>query len=66
MAFAAVHDSYWTHAATVEDMSVAIRDSFVHLHSSNVLENLLAEVRQVLCEGPDLLTYLRILVPCAI
>jgi len=45
MAFAAVHDSYWTHAATVEEMSVAIRDAFVHLHSSNVLENLLAEVR---------------------
>lgn len=26
-------------------MSVTIRDSFVHLHSSNVLENLLKEVR---------------------
>jgi DNA-directed RNA polymerase len=44
MTFAAVHDSYWTHATDIEDMSVAIRDAFIHLHSSNVLENLLAEV----------------------
>ncbi|PVG00666.1 DNA/RNA polymerase [Serendipita vermifera] len=45
MTFAAVHDSYWTHAATIEDMSVAIRDAFIHLHSSNVLENLFTEFR---------------------
>jgi DNA-directed RNA polymerase len=44
MIFAAVHDSYWTHAATVDEMSTVIRDSFIHLHSSNVLENLLKEV----------------------
>ncbi|CCA72321.1 related to RPO41-DNA-directed RNA polymerase, mitochondrial [Serendipita indica DSM 11827] len=45
LAFAAVHDSYWTHACDIDAMSVAIRDSFVHLHSSNVLENLLEEFK---------------------
>jgi len=45
LTFAAVHDSYWTHAASVDEMSTAIRDCFVHLHSSNVLENLLTEFR---------------------
>lgn len=37
-------------------MSVSIRDAFVHLHSSNVLENLLAEVRLFLHSGQYLLT----------
>jgi len=44
--FASVHDSYWTHASTIDEMSTIIRDSFVHLHSSNVLQNLYEEFRQ--------------------
>ena len=43
--FASVHDSYWTHASTIDEMSTIIRESFVHLHSSNVLQNLYEEVR---------------------
>ncbi|CAL1697785.1 unnamed protein product [Somion occarium] len=38
--FASVHDSYWTHAASVDDMSVIIRETFIGLHSSNVLQRL--------------------------
>ncbi|CAE6461591.1 unnamed protein product [Rhizoctonia solani] len=38
--FASVHDSYWTHASTVDDMSAIIRDTFIALHSSNILQKL--------------------------
>lgn len=42
--FASVHDSYWTHAATVDDMNGIIRETFIALHESNVLERLRNEV----------------------
>lgn len=46
MTFAAVHDSYWTHACDVDEMGVLLRDAFVRLHSDNrVLQNFLDEVR---------------------
>ncbi|KAG8691426.1 DNA-directed RNA polymerase [Ceratobasidium sp. 423] len=38
--FASVHDSYWTHASTVDEMSGIIRDTFIALHSSNILQKL--------------------------
>lgn len=38
--FASVHDSYWTHASTVEPMSEVIRDSFIHLHSNDIIGKL--------------------------
>ncbi|KAK4689779.1 hypothetical protein P7C73_g327, partial [Tremellales sp. Uapishka_1] len=38
--FASVHDSYWTHASTVEPMSELIRDTFIHLHSQNLVGEL--------------------------
>ncbi|KAB5591012.1 DNA-directed RNA polymerase [Ceratobasidium theobromae] len=38
--FASVHDSYWTHASTVDDMSRIIRDTFIALHSSDILQKL--------------------------
>jgi DNA-directed RNA polymerase len=43
--FTAVHDSYWTHAATVDDMSMILRNKFVALHESPVLENLYKSVQ---------------------
>ncbi|WRT65024.1 uncharacterized protein IL334_001965 [Kwoniella shivajii] len=46
IAFASVHDSYWTHAATVEPMSDLIRDTFIHLHS----QDLVGELRQEFIE----------------
>lgn len=38
--FASVHDSYWTHASTVERMSDTIRDTFIHLHGSSLISSL--------------------------
>ncbi|SCO67353.1 DNA-directed RNA polymerase, putative [Plasmodium vivax] len=38
--FAAVHDSYWTHACNVDQMNVFIRDSFVTLYEEPILQNL--------------------------
>jgi DNA-directed RNA polymerase len=38
--FAAVHDSYWTHAQDVDFMSVSLREEFVRLHKMPLLENL--------------------------
>ncbi|KAL1409899.1 DNA-directed RNA polymerase [Vanrija albida] len=38
--FASVHDSYWTHASTVEPMSEVIRDTFIHLHTQNLIGEL--------------------------
>lgn len=37
MYFAAVHDSFWTNAADVDRMSQLLRETFVQLHSSNLL-----------------------------
>lgn len=42
--FASVHDSYWTHACSVDEMSTIIRDTFIALHSSDILGKLDAEV----------------------
>jgi DNA-directed RNA polymerase len=38
--FAAVHDSYWTHAGTIDRMNELLRDEFIRLHSQPLLENL--------------------------
>nr|XP_018265754.1 DNA-directed RNA polymerase, mitochondrial [Kwoniella dejecticola CBS 10117]OBR87912.1 DNA-directed RNA polymerase, mitochondrial [Kwoniella dejecticola CBS 10117] len=46
IAFASVHDSYWTHASTVEPMSDMIRETFIHLHS----QDLVGELRQEFVE----------------
>lgn len=38
--FAAVHDSYWTHAGDIDTLSVILRDQFVELYSLPILETL--------------------------
>lgn len=38
--FAAVHDSFWTHAADIDRMNVLLREEFVKLHDQPLLENL--------------------------
>jgi DNA-directed RNA polymerase len=43
LTFAAVHDSFWTHAADVNTMNLIIRDSFVRIHSEDVIARLAAE-----------------------
>ena len=44
--FGSVHDSFWTHAATVPDLNASLRDAFVKLHSDepNLLERLRNQV----------------------
>ena len=43
--FAAVHDSFWTHACDIDLMNVLLREKFVYLHSQPLLDNLLADFR---------------------
>ncbi|KAH7882208.1 hypothetical protein F5I97DRAFT_1939648 [Phlebopus sp. FC_14] len=45
LTFASVHDSYWTHASSIDRMSEIIRDTFIALHSSDVLSKLDSEFR---------------------
>lgn len=49
LAFAGVHDSFWTHAGDVPRMSQLLREQFVALHSQPLLEQLLASFK-VGCE----------------
>ncbi|KAG5335655.1 hypothetical protein C0989_000845 [Termitomyces sp. Mn162] len=46
LTFASVHDSYWTHACSIDKMSEIIRDTFIALHSSDVLAKLDVEFRE--------------------
>jgi DNA-directed RNA polymerase len=43
LTFASVHDSYWTHPCDIETMSDIIRDTFVRLHSCDILGHLQRE-----------------------
>ena len=43
LSFAAVHDSFWTHAADVDSMNTVIRDAFIKMHSENIVGRLAAE-----------------------
>ncbi|OWZ11248.1 DNA-dependent RNA polymerase [Phytophthora megakarya] len=45
IAFAAVHDSYWTHACSVDVMNRRLREEFVSLYEQPLLEDLLTELR---------------------
>ena len=49
--FAGVHDSFWTHAGTVEQMNAMLREKFIELHSQPLLERLLEELQ---AEHPDI------------
>lgn len=46
LTFASVHDSYWTHASTIDSMAEVIRDTFILLHSSDVLGKLHEEFKE--------------------
>jgi DNA-directed RNA polymerase, mitochondrial len=43
LTFAAVHDSFWAHAADVDVMNSVLRDSFIRIHSEDVVGRLAAE-----------------------
>ncbi|CUM64145.1 uncharacterized protein PRCAT00001737001 [Priceomyces carsonii] len=38
IAFASVHDSFWTHPSDVDELSKIIREEFVRLYESNIIE----------------------------
>ncbi|KAG8668524.1 DNA-directed RNA polymerase [Fusarium poae] len=41
--FAAVHDSFWTHAADVDIMNGVLRDAFIRIHEEDVVGRLAVE-----------------------
>ncbi|KAF1839411.1 DNA/RNA polymerase [Decorospora gaudefroyi] len=41
--FAAVHDSFWTHACDIPNLNVILRDAFVRMHSEDIINRLAAE-----------------------
>lgn len=43
LTFAAVHDSFWTHATDVDTMNGIIRDAFIRMHSDDIIRRLRAE-----------------------
>ncbi len=43
LTFAAVHDSFWTHAADVDKMNMVLRDAFIQMHSEDVVGRLKSE-----------------------
>ncbi|OTB19972.1 hypothetical protein K445DRAFT_313764 [Daldinia sp. EC12] len=43
LSFAAVHDSFWTHAADVDVMNTVLRDCFIRIHSEDVIKRLASE-----------------------
>jgi len=47
VAFAGVHDCFWTHAATADAVGAILRDTFVQLHSRPLLEELVENMKQV-------------------
>lgn len=46
LTFAGVHDSYWTHASDVDEMNRILREKFVELYETPILENLLEGFEQ--------------------
>lgn len=45
--FAGVHDSFWTHASSVDEMNAILRKKFYELHSRPLLQELLDQFREV-------------------
>jgi DNA-directed RNA polymerase len=42
--FASVHDSYWSHASSIDKLSENIREMFIELHSRDIIGDLHSEV----------------------
>jgi DNA-directed RNA polymerase len=43
--FAAVHDSFWTHASDIPSLNVILRDAFVRMHSEDIVQRLSEEFK---------------------
>jgi len=44
--YASVHDSYWTHAGSTNQMNIILREAFIDLHSRNLLPDLLSYFKE--------------------
>lgn len=44
--FASVHDSYWTHASSVDKMNKILRQTFVDVHTPNLIQSLYEEFKE--------------------
>ncbi|RKF83818.1 DNA-directed RNA polymerase, mitochondrial [Golovinomyces cichoracearum] len=45
LSFAAVHDSFWTHACNVDTMNNVLREKFIEIHNDDIIGRLAAEFR---------------------
>ena len=45
LAFASIHDSFWTHAGDVDTMNRIIRGAFIRMHSEDIVGRLAAEFK---------------------
>lgn len=45
--FAAIHDCFWTHASNTAILSSILREQFIRLHKSNVMENMRHDVAHI-------------------
>jgi DNA-directed RNA polymerase len=45
LTFAAVHDSFWTHAADVSTMGAFLRDAFIKMHQDDIIGRLASEFK---------------------
>ncbi|KAF2829582.1 DNA-directed RNA polymerase mitochondrial precursor [Ophiobolus disseminans] len=43
--FAAVHDSFWTHASDIPNLNIILRDAFVRMHSEDIVARLAEEFK---------------------
>eukprot|EP01101_Sappina_pedata_P002665 TRINITY_DN12885_c0_g1_i1.p1 TRINITY_DN12885_c0_g1~~TRINITY_DN12885_c0_g1_i1.p1 ORF type:complete len:1146 (+),score=361.06 TRINITY_DN12885_c0_g1_i1:129-3566(+) len=46
LTFAAVHDSYWTHASDIDEMDSLLRDALVDLHKMPLTSDLLHDLKE--------------------
>ena len=46
LTFAAVHDCFWTHACSVDEMNEVCRDQFIKMHSEPLIEKLARDMRK--------------------
>lgn len=45
LSFAAVHDSFWTHACDIDTMNRVLREKFIEIHSDDIIGRLAAEFK---------------------
>ncbi|CAL8078516.1 unnamed protein product [Calicophoron daubneyi] len=51
--FASVHDCFWTHAATVDEMNRICREEFIALHKEPILKNFSSYLRSKFASSPE-------------